>query len=480
MSQRVIVRSDGTLAVEGSLPSVRATGTPGGTSPMYGYGGLFGICDADPTVINAMVGPVGIESIFTWRGSDVQHPLFESLVYIGSSGGTQASKCADCGTPSFKQCTQTYTWGRRCQMTNEHALDDIGLRANTQVPRVSLFGNITDAMGNVLLAQGQQITDMFTLELAGVAYNLRNWINWNLWHGNPANNAGGVMQPVGIPLIVNTNKVDSRNGMACESLDSAVLPGNFIIGAAGAPNLHDRLASMLRAVRYRISGMGKNPEGAGHVFIVSQWHWDCIARQLACEYGLICNNATDRNDALALREIYDRIKDTKQIPVDGEWWPVHVDNTMPKTDVSVGNDAGVRADIYLLTLGLEGETLFWGEYQDFNTTVGKVMAWFRSMFGSVPVSITDGGRFAWAPTTSGGFCFDARVLNKHRLVCLMPQLQARLTNVTCVPSYMYPDYTGSGKTYELTEGVSEKPYLSLYGYGSLPMGQAGSGEGGFA
>jgi hypothetical protein len=434
---------------------------------MYGLGGLFGISDSDPTVINAMVGPIGVETIFNWEGSDVQHPLYEALVWMGSSGFTQDTKCSDCGTPSFRQCTQTSAFGRACQMTNEHALDDIGLRANTQVVKKNLFGAITDPAGNVLLPEGSEIPDMFTMELGGAAYNLRYRVGWYLWNGNPLNSVGGAIQPSGIPIIVNTGKVDVRNGMACNALDSQIVPFNATIGAAGAPSITQALVAGLRSRNYRIDGMNKNWRSTQTYVVMHPRHWDCVARQIACEYGLVCNTATDRNDALALRDVWEKIKNQMMIPLDGQWYPVVLDNIMPSTAVPFGSQTSFRGDIYILTTYLEGMEVFWGEYQDFNKTAGKTIAWFRSQFNSAPVSITDGGRFMWAPTTHGGFCFDGRVLTKPRLVCIMPQLQIRVTNVSCVPWGSYPDVTGSGGDYELDGGVSHKPYLGLYGYNGM-------------
>jgi len=471
MPPQITVRPDGVLTLgEAGLPAARATGTPGGTSPMYGAGGLFGISDSDPTVINAMVGPIGVERALYWQGSDVQHPLYESLVWMGSSGYDQATKCAACGTPHFHQCTQSAVFGRACQQTNEHAIDDIGLRANVNVPRVAMFGNITDPAGNVLLQEGQPIKDMFTMELAGAGYNLRYRVGWLLWNGNPVNSVGGAIQPPGIPIIVNTGKIDVRNGMACDALDSQIVPYNQIVGAAGATPISDVLFRVTRSVDYRIQGMNKNTADTTQFFVVHPRTWDCVARQIVCEYGLVCATATDRNDAWDMREMYNRIKSSLSIPVDGKWYPVVLDNIMPSTPVPVGTATGFTSDIYFFTTVLEGMTIFWGEYQDFQKTASATIAWFRSQFGSTPVTVSDGGRFMWAPTTHGGFCFDARVLTKPRLVCKMPQLQGRVTGVTCVPTGSYPDVTGSGGTYELDGGLSRKPYLGLYGYeGHPPM-----------
>lgn len=262
MSVQLIVREDGSLAIDRSKAGAfRATGTPDGIAPLYGHGGLFGVCDSHPTVINAMVGPMGIESALDWVGTDTQNPMYESLVWMGTSGYAQAGLCDACGKPSFTQCTQSACFSRICQMTNEHAFDQIGMRANEGVGRKALFGNITDPSGNVLVAEGQQISDIFTLELAAASYFLRYRVNWMLWNGNPANNLGGAWQHNGFQIVVNTGKYDVRTQTDCDGLDSTIVPYNAVIGAAGAANLSTALSTLTRSINYRITGMDKNSVG---------------------------------------------------------------------------------------------------------------------------------------------------------------------------------------------------------------------------
>lgn len=451
----------------------RATGVPGGTSPMYGLGGLFGVCDADPTVINAMVGPIGVERALTWRGSDVQSPLYDSLVWMGSSGFDQTGLCADCGKPSFKECTQSACFGRICQMTNEHAVDQIGLRGRTTTPRISLFGNITDPSGNVLVAQGQEISDMFTLELAGAAYNLRYRVGWMMWNGNPVANAGGAWQFPGFPLLYNTGKFDVRTNVTCSALDSTLIPFNGIVGVAGQPSIYAALMSLVLSVNQRITGMDKNPSDSNQFFIMSPRHWEVVSRAIACEYGLVCGQSAgaEWQDARERAEFWNELVANAYIPIFGRKYPVVVDNVMPYTTQYYGDETAFCQDIYFVTESLEGMTILYGEYQDFNMTAGDTLAWFRSMFGSSPVSVTDNGRYVWAPTTFGGFCFDARLLVKPRVIALMTQLGGRVTDVCVLPLGRYKDVTGSGGLYEDVGGISHKPYLGMYGYCGALGGQ---------
>jgi hypothetical protein len=143
----------------------KADGTPISTYA-YSEGGLFGSCKNDPVLINAMVGPTGYEKVLQFFGTPYENPIVESLTYISSTGYAQATACGDCGTPVIRRCAQTSCFGRICQQTDEMLFDDIGLRANRNVPTLAMFGNVTDPAGNVIIGQGSQITNMFTSTLA--------------------------------------------------------------------------------------------------------------------------------------------------------------------------------------------------------------------------------------------------------------------------------------------------------------------------
>ncbi len=463
------VRGDGVLVLDqgGGNPVApyRATGVPTGTSPLYGAGGLFGVCGMDPVLVNACVSPIGIESWLTWVSSNIESPIYDALTSIQSSGYSQSGMCTDCGTPSFAECAQTACFGRVCQMTNEHALDQLGMRMNPGVPRMALFGNITDAAGNVLIAQGQPIQDAFTLEIMAAAYNLRHLVAQYMWSGNPANNAGGHWEFPGFQILVNTGKTDALTGLACDGLDSYVWSYGAVIGAAGAGSIVDYFTAAYRSLRFRMEAAGLDSRTADMRIWMHPRHWDCVADAYACSYGLTCTNmgAATRNDAMAIAAFRDQMRAEMFVPIDGDRVPVGLDSQIPLTAVSVGSDTGFRGDIYFLTKEIDGRTIIWGEYQNLQQTASATLAWFRRMFGSSPIAVTDGGRYFVAPTTEGGLCVDARVFVKPRLLIRMPQFQGRITNVTCVPLGTYPDVTGSGGIYERGGGPSTKPYLYLYG-----------------
>jgi hypothetical protein len=194
--------------------------------------------------------------------------------------------------------------------------------------------------------------------------------------------------------------------------------------------------------------------------------WEKVSAAIACEYGISCNTgATSDQDAREVARYLDQMRASSSINIDGRTYPVVIDNQVPISRSYYGDDTKHCSDIYILTPRLENYEPLYGQYQDFNATAGNALAWMKRQFGNVPISVTDGGKFMHAYTTSGGFCFDVRTLVRPRLVCKMPQVQGRITNVCVTTLANYPDVTGSGGLYEFEGGLTDKPYLGLYDQG---------------
>ena len=470
MDLNLQVGPDGSLRVvpaAGQVP-FRASGTPSGLQ-LYAEGGLFGSCKHNPTLINALVNPQGIDKVLTWVGTDVENPIYEAITYIGSTGYAQAGKCDSCGKPVEKRCAQTACFGRLCQQTNEHAVDDIGLRANENVPTMVLFGNITDAAGNVLIPQGKELSDIFLKEIAEVSYLLRLRHSRNLWQGNPINNLGGYQEAPGFDLLINTGKSDALLGIACDALDSTLMDyGSAVVGAAGSPNIVQYAHALARKLHFRINGAGFDAMDAEAYLTMHPNLWDCVADAWACLYGLVCPanvGSPQRQDQTATTARRERYRAQMVLPIDGRDYPVVLDSQIAQTMVPYGNDTAFCSDVYMITTRVGGKLVTFGEFQDFNKTAGAALAWFRKQFGAAQqITITDGGRFIIGGDTYGGLCVDARILVKTRPKMLMPWTSGRIQNVCCSPlGGSYPDPTGSGGTYELDGGVSVSPENYLYG-----------------
>jgi hypothetical protein len=82
----------------GHFQNVKASGNPSSDAYMYVNGGLFGRCDGNPVLVNALVGPIGFEAVLDWVGSDTEREFFDAWTGIPDTGNEQSTVCGDCPT----------------------------------------------------------------------------------------------------------------------------------------------------------------------------------------------------------------------------------------------------------------------------------------------------------------------------------------------------------------------------------------------
>jgi len=446
--------------------SSKAVGTPSNTAYLYEGGGLFGRCDGPSTLMNAMVGPIGFESALTWVGTDTEKEFVDALKAIEEEDGhEQQTACGDCKKISLKACAQFYCFGRFCRQTDELQFDRLGLKYHSNTPTKAIFGDITDAQGNVLVASGSQITDAFMLQTRAVAYALRLRNSTLLWTGNPANNIGtSYMEHMGFALIVNTGKYDAYTQLDCDSIDSFLMDfGNNNPASTGAWAIPNWFRRMVNQFQRRAGGAGLPWETATMYIVMSPNTWDCVARTYACTGLDLCTVAANRQlqqSADQARERYEEYQSRMALPINGRWYPVVLDSQIPET---TGQPNGICSDIYFITTEINGETITYGEYQDFNRTYGRIRDELAGLFGSDDIAITDNGRYALIRDNERG-CFDIQAYVKPRIVAVAPWLLGRIQNVCCdVLQEPFPDVTGSGRVYEKDGGRSITQVPTLYG-----------------
>jgi len=313
---------------------------------------------------------------------------------------------------------------------------------------------------------GDQVEDAFLTSVMAAGYNLRRRIGELVWTGNPVNNLAGYVEFPGFDRLINTGYQDTFTGIVCPALDSVLVNyGGNVVGAAGSPSIVAYLSHVVRRIWYRMDTGGFARDTARMFVVMHPSIADCVWDAYACEYGINCaTGATVRNEALEVAKLRDDMRNNSYVMVDGVKIPVVLDNGIDTSFKYVGDDSGICADMYVITTDLNGKTITWGEYQDFNVTGGKDLAWFKGNFGAAPVAVTDGGRYAIAPVVTGGFCYDVRLLTKPRLIAIMPQMLGRIQNVCCVNVGHYPDVTGSGGLYEVDGGPTTTPPNYLYGW----------------
>ncbi len=443
----------------------KASGTPSSDAYLYQNGGLFGRCDGSTQLINALVGPRGFESVLDWMGTNTQHEFVDALTSISESGAEQTTNCGDCPSIALTACAQLYCFGRFCRQTEELAFDQIGLFGNGNVPMKVLFGDITAADGTVLAPMGSNIEDAFWLQSRAAGYMLSLKNAQLLWSGDPCNNDGSYAEYKGFQSIINTGKFDAYTEISCDALDSFLLDLNFnVFTSDGTFGVNRYFKRMVDQFSLRADRAGLDWATAEMHIVMHPNQWDCVARVFSCAGLDLCSVSNANNevsqDAGQARERYLEILDRRALQVGDRWYPVTLDSEIPQT---TGQANGTCSDVYFITTRINGETVTWGQYQDFNQTYGSVRNEMVSTFGSDDIGITDNGRFALVRDNTRG-CFDVQILTKPRIVAKMPWLLGRIQNACCdVVGQPFPDTTGSGGVYALNGGRSITPPPTLYG-----------------
>jgi len=443
----------------------KASGTPADTIYPYDTGGLFGRCDGPSTLINAMVGPIGVEKVLTWVGNDTEYEFVDALTQFVETGSEQTSQCGDCVRVRAKACAQHYCFGRFCRQTEEMQFDRIGLKANANVPVRTLFGSITDAGGNPIVGMNEQITDAFYLQSRMAGYALRYKNSDMIWTGNPANSAGPYQEYRGLQEIVNTGKFDAYTQLLCTAIDSFLLDfANNNPASAGTYAVQNWFRRVVNEFMTRAGGAGMDWATATMYIVMTNNMWDAVARAYACDgldlCGGVSTSRTLTQSADQARMRYEEYLSRMALPIYGRWYPVILDTQVPET---TGQANGICSDIYFLTTAINGEEILYGEYQNFQQTYGRVRAELAAMFGSDDIAITDNGRYALVRDNERG-CFDLQVYTKPRLVAVAPWLLSRVQNVCSdILGTPLPAPTLSGSTYEKGCGRYTTPVPTLYG-----------------
>jgi len=466
------------------LNGEKAAGTPFVGPYMYEGGGLFGRADGPSTIVNAMVGPIGFERYLQWRGTDTEKEFVDALTDIVSNATTatrvggqertgyttyttneQSAVCGDCISGALRACAQFYCFGRFCRQSQELQFDRLSLRQHSGIPIKNLFGSITAADGTVIVPMGSELTNEFYTSTSVAGFLLRYRNAQMLWNGNPANNGVAYHEYMGFQMIVNTGKFDAYTQQYCDALDSFLMNANYNpLTSDGTYAVRTWFGRMVREFETRANRAGLDWGTSTMYIVMTPNQWDCIARVYACSGVDLCSLSSSHNnvtvDASQNQGRYEQYLNTKMLPIDGRLYPVVLDSQIPEIH---GQANGSCSDIYFITTELNGRTVTYGQYQDFQKTYGSVRNEMVSMFGSDDIAITDNGRFALVRSNVRG-CFDVQIYVKPRVVAEMPQLLGRIRNVCCKPQERpFPDVTGSGSIYEPDGGRQSTPPPQIYG-----------------
>ncbi len=451
------------------LPQANKADGLGTATDWYQAGGLFGTVQGESMLVNALVGPKGMEEQLMWVPTKVEKKFTDAITGTIETGGNQSTVCGDCKTIDLKGCTQFYPLGRFCAQTPEEQFDNLGLMEVETVPVRALFGNITGPSGDVIIPMGQPISDRFYIDVRMVGYLMRKILGGLIWNGDPANSTKAYKEFKGLEMIVNTGKFDALTDLACPALDSFLLNVNSNAWTNdGTYAIRAWFARAVQQFSYRAEGAGLDWDTAQMFIVMTQNMWETVARVYACAgLDLCANNGSDANISVSISadesvRRYEELLTKKALPILGRWYPVVIDNMMDETDNGNGT---YTSDIYFLTTRINGEDVMYGEYQDFSQTFASAAAELTRIFGSgnSDIAWTDGGRYALLKSQVRG-CFDIQAILKPRIIARAPFLAGRIQNALAQPvSTGFPDSD------TFTEGRTAAPLEWLYpGYDPAP------------
>jgi len=440
-----------------------------------GAAGFFGVCGLDNTLINASVGPRGIESMLPSFGTDITNPQFPILTGFDQLAGQSepTGACGECIVGESEGCILTAQFGKVCRGTKELALTEINTRSTAGEMRLRMFGSVTGADGQAIpgMGHGTLITDEREIALVEAAVLMQRRLAQMLWQGNPANNVGqGYWEFPGFDLLINTGKIDALTGVACPAADSDIK--NFAhqnIVTKTNPDIVELVSMLAMYLEHNAERMGLTP--AEWVVVMRPELWYSLTEVWACRYMTyrcaVNSSVTPTVDTAVTIQMRDQMRAGKYLWVNGRQYPVVTDDGIYEHNNA--NTAGIQpgqysSDIYFVPLRVMGTPVTYMEYQDFSKTLAGVPLNPQNFNSSV--WITDGGRFL-VDRTFTNRCYHDNITIKTRLILRTPQLAGRVQNVLYTPLQHFrsgfdTNFDRTADPYFAKGGTSSRHVSQLY------------------
>lgn len=459
-------------------------GTPS-TNLMYGSpvpgatAGFFGVCGLNDTLINASVGPRGIESLLPSYGTDITNPEFAILTgFEQVAGQTEPTgACGDCIIMESEGCILTAQFGKICRGSKEIALTEINTRRTPGENRLRLFGDVTGPDGRPIpgAGHGTLINDEREWAMVEAAVGLQRALQPMVFQGNPANNVGqGYWEFPGFDLLIGTGKVDAHTGVTCPAADSDIKSfGYRLVDGSDGGDIVGIISMMEAYLYYNSTRMGLDP--CEWVLAMRGELWYQLSDVWPVSYntqraGIANANAEIVVDGMGLIAQRDAMRSGMYLDVNGRRLRVIIDDGIAEsTNV---NDANVPAgswasDIYFIPLRVRGTAVTYFEYQDFSMTL-KGIAQNALNDANAQVWITDGGRF-FVDRTYTNRCYHTNVMTKPRLILRTPQLAGRIQDVRYNPLQHFREPIDQNSPYFYKGGAARRTAGTNYSEWNLPQ-----------
>lgn len=444
-----------------------ASGTAQGPY-LHGPGGIFGVRGLSRDVISTFTQITGsLAEMIPIRSSNEVQPLAAYITgFIRSDTQNPNGLCDDPEEAGqMKTCIQTTIFGRKAMKSRELNVTQIGKVLNRgeftdlQVLNSPLVNQMGGIMQNFLGFQGQGAIlggQEIVARMVEMAVAFQRWFCPVVFTGNPANSTagGGYKEPMGLDLLIGTNKIDAQTGAACPTLYSDVKSFSYRnITSTADPTIHRTLSTMMYILETRARTQNFSPVDF-RLVMRSQLFFE-LTNIWPLQYNTSDTSLTPAgldNLYLANVQMRDDMRNNNYLLINSKRYGVILDDCIPEENQS--NNAtipigGFASDIYIVPFSARGgtvQTLFW-EYFSYTENVLPQLSGLPMWFWS------DGGFFLWTMSPPKNFCMDVTAETQPRLRLLTTQLAGRLTDVAYVPLQHVNDVLPS-QLYFINGGVS--------------------------
>lgn len=453
-----------------------ATGSPQGPY-LHGQGGIFGVRGLTRDVISTFTQITGsLGEMLPIRSSNQQYPLFAYITGVVRSDTQEKNLICDDPEEAgqFLTCLQTTTWGRKEFKSRELEVNAVGRTINrgefmdlnlVNTPLVRQMGGLMQSFfqtsdANALLGGQEIVTRMMEMAIA-----FQRWYCPIVYSGNPANNktGGGYKEPMGLDLLIGTNKVDALTGAACVGLYSDVKDfGYRDVATTVDPSIHKTLSTMMYILETRARQNNLAP--VDFRLVMRSQLWFELSRNWPIQYNTDGANLTTAGlDVLLLQSVQQRddMRNNLYLIINSKKYQVVLDDCISERNkadaAALPTNGSFGSDIYIVPMSARGgtlQTLYW-EYFSYTENVipqtSSLPTWFWS----------DAGVFLWTMGAPKLWCMDVSAKTEPRLILRTPQLAGRLTNVGYTPLQHINDPLPSQK-YHVGGGTGGRPLPSPY------------------
>ncbi len=417
----------------------------------HGPAGLFSHPALEQPLYSAIITPwTGLQYILPIRGTLKTDPLYG--VVTGVTAGAGSNPVGVCDDPPtaglLKLCMAWYPLGRFSLQTSVYDVS----RGDRLVDRGEhtdfiMIGSPAGMDGGWIPGLGDAFSSS---QISESAKKMVEWmVEWSrrfarmIYSGNPANNTagGGYKEPNGLDIVINTGHNDAETGVDCPARDSIVRSfGNTNISTGTAQNRSD----LVRLISYVFRNLQQN---AGQMNL-----WPCnwaIAMPFSLFYELTefwpIAYTTYRNSLLPTgstnfvqSQTIDQQRDAMRgdlimrrgqyLLIDGQQIPVVIDDAITEGTLALG---ALQSTMYFVPINVVGRPATFIEYMDYDGVGVLRNAQRFAPDGSYETS--DNGRFLLHKKPPTNFCTQVIGLTEWRVVCVVPQLAARITNIAYSP-----------------------------------------------